>query len=400
MNNKLLKKYLSEYKEKFDSISLEELYKWKAVKQFQTHWNLDSEKFPQMLRESLALTENLLTSGNYYPRKMIFQLAESYPDQVRAEFAHLFDESLQISPRVETFKENLKALVQNVSQGLTAYQDTRAAGAYLALRYPERYYFYKFEMFKEFCSRIQYAYIPRMGKPENIGLFIDLCDLIKQEIRKDDELLNKHWRRLDRECYTDEYLNLLTQDFIYSVTNYLAAAPETTPSGIVVGNVTIDRSVPIETKRVKSFLPNRHKIDYSKRQARNTQLGLLGELWVMQYEQKKLRAENLEKYIPEIRHVSQDEGDGLGYDIESYDDAGKPIFIEVKTTTNGLETPFFLTETELQRSIADADKYRLYRVYNFDEIKQYGDLAITTGNLTELCTRPILYQVSVKDSEA
>jgi hypothetical protein len=45
-------------------------------------------------------------------------------------------------------------------------------------------------------------------------------------------------------------------------------------------------------------------------------------------------------------HVSEVEGDGHGYDIESINQEGESIFIEVKTTTNdaGISDLGFLRE--------------------------------------------------------
>ena len=66
-----------------------------------------------------------------------------------------------------------------------------------------------------------------------------------------------------------------------------------------------------------------------------------------------------------VRWVSQEDGDGAGYDILSFDGAGRERLIEVKTTCGVKTTPFFLTSNE--RSLADerpAD-FRLYRLYEF-----------------------------------
>ena len=54
---------------------------------------------------------------------------------------------------------------------------------------------------------------------------------------------------------------------------------------------------------------------------------------------------NAKKYSERIIHVSVDEGDGAGYDIQSFDyDAATgdviEYYIEVKSTTGGIDTPF------------------------------------------------------------
>ena len=54
------------------------------------------------------------------------------------------------------------------------------------------------------------------------------------------------------------------------------------------------------------------------------------------------------------RHVSQTKGDGLGCDVPGcnmrFDASGKERFIEVKTTSFGKETPFFISRNEVEFS--------------------------------------------------
>jgi hypothetical protein len=65
------------------------------------------------------------------------------------------------------------------------------------------------------------------------------------------------------------------------------------------------------------------------------------------------------------RTVSLTRGDFEGFDILSFDVAGKEQLIEVKTTRYGEYTPFYVTRNELDRSREDADRYHLYRVFGF-----------------------------------
>jgi len=65
-----------------------------------------------------------------------------------------------------------------------------------------------------------------------------------------------------------------------------------------------------------------------------------------------------------VRWTARDDGDGLGYDILSFDLDGHERYIEVKTTALGAETPFYITSAELDFAQRHADRYALYRVYN------------------------------------
>jgi replicative superfamily II helicase len=147
MNQQILRAYIEAYKDNFDVVNAMELYKWKAVKQFQDHWDIAAQDFHIMLQEALSLTENLLASHNYYPREMIINAAEIQPEIIRTLFKNLFDEAEDIYQRMETFRESMNEVINENFDVNNHYQDHRAIVVYLALRYPSRYYFYKFGMF-------------------------------------------------------------------------------------------------------------------------------------------------------------------------------------------------------------------------------------------------------------
>jgi hypothetical protein len=105
--------------------------------------------------------------------------------------------------------------------------------------------------------------------------------------------------------------------------------------------------------------------DYIERETRNASLGLAGERFILQYEQWRLISLGKEKLAAKIEHASVTQGDGLGFDILSFDAKGRERLIEVKTTTFGKETPFFITSNEVARSKADADIFHVYRLFDF-----------------------------------
>lgn len=45
MNRNKIKLYIEEYKDQFQKVNQLEIYKWKAVKQFQDNWNIDAVDF-------------------------------------------------------------------------------------------------------------------------------------------------------------------------------------------------------------------------------------------------------------------------------------------------------------------------------------------------------------------
>ena len=83
MNQEILENYIGFYEAEFDQIHLKEIYKWRAVKHFQERWDLQAVDFPAMLKQALAKTKNLMSSGNYYLRQMIGKLADLDQERVR-----------------------------------------------------------------------------------------------------------------------------------------------------------------------------------------------------------------------------------------------------------------------------------------------------------------------------
>lgn len=107
------------------------------------------------------------------------------------------------------------------------------------------------------------------------------------------------------------------------------------------------------------------KLDHAERDAKNRDLGRAGEEFVITVEKARLANEGLGHLAADVSWVARDLGDGLGYDIISFDENGEEIFIEVKTTRGGETSPFFLTENERVTAIRKGGRYRLYRVFHF-----------------------------------
>ena len=65
-----------------------------------------------------------------------------------------------------------------------------------------------------------------------------------------------------------------------------------------------------------------------------------------------------------VEQISATRGDGLGFDVLSFEESGKERWIEVKTTAFARETPFYVTRTELACS-EQSDNFHLYRLFEF-----------------------------------
>ena len=396
MNRQILRHYIDEYKLNFDRVNQEEIYKWKAVKCYQDNWDIDAENFYEMLLASLSRTKNLLDSGQYFPLRMLVQYAEHRPNEVRQLFRNLYNEEEDLFERIQYFQTSINLINDELFDNKKSYQDPRAIIVYLVLRYPERYFLYKFEMFKQFSEKLELIYKPVKGHLENIGHFNSQCELIRFELSLDQELLKLHKNRITADCYYDENLNILTQDFIYAVARHLDQAilvdtPETTE--ITESNVlSTELTVSVDQINFRG-----RTVNFIQNGIENKRLGDLGELWVMKYEIEKLRNAKRDNLIDRIKHTSKDEGDGTGFDIKSFDIYGNKIFIEVKTTKGRQNSTFFVTRNELERSKIEKEHYYLYRLYNYNEQTDTADLLIIQGDLTNICEFPTTYKINLNN---
>jgi hypothetical protein len=121
----------------------------------------------------------------------------------------------------------------------------------------------------------------------------------------------------------------------------------------------------MQPQESRGVVVRRSPIDYLLMEARNMALGRVGERFIVALEQARLEAAGKSGLAASVSHVSVDQGDGLGYDILSYEEDTRERLIEVKTTKFGEYTPFYVTRPELEVSRQAAAQYHLYRLYSF-----------------------------------
>lgn len=124
------------------------------------------------------------------------------------------------------------------------------------------------------------------------------------------------------------------------------------------------------------------KRDYLEREARNISLGKAGEEFVLNFEHFRLHKLGQKMLADKVDHVSVSKGDGLGYDILSFEPDGRERYIEVKTTAFAKETPFFISRGEMQFAKNYEEQFHLYRLYEFRKSPKLFDLV---GSLEKHC---------------
>ena len=107
------------------------------------------------------------------------------------------------------------------------------------------------------------------------------------------------------------------------------------------------------------------KFDQAQRNTRMHDLGEAGEAFLLQSEKDRLLAHGRGDLVADVRWVSKEDGDGLGYDIFSFSKYGEERLLEVKTTNGPSNMPFYLSANERHISEKYQDKFRLVRLYNF-----------------------------------
>lgn len=131
--------------------------------------------------------------------------------------------------------------------------------------------------------------------------------------------------------------------------------------------------------------------DFVELDATNRALGAAGERAVLIRERAALVRAGARDLAARVEHVSQTVGDGLGFDIRSFELDGSDKLIEVKTTRLGSHWPMVISRNEVEVSAAEGDRYHLYRLHDFrpESVKFYA----LRGDLRDACDlRPESYQ--------
>lgn len=210
-----LRPILDGYKAYFPNHWEDEIYKWKAIQHFQKHWNIDAPNFGEMFKEATDKTSNLLASGYAYPRGMMLNFAKADDDAVRQMFRDLSDESRDLTERVEAFQsasENIRATHDDGSWR-NHYQNTNAISTYLWLMYPDKYYIYKYEIFRDVATELDSEYRPkRNGAVSNLVGGYQLYDELCKVIAEDASIAELVKPVIAKNCYPDPKMRTVTMD--------------------------------------------------------------------------------------------------------------------------------------------------------------------------------------------
>lgn len=171
------------------------------------------------------------------------------------------------------------------------------------------------------------------------------------------------------------------------------------PPTLIQQERLVQTSLPLSRKHqgTPTAIFRSHKVpDYAAVDARNRALGHAGELLVLEYERQDLRAHGQADLAECVRHVAMIEGDGAGYDIQSYLPTGTVKYIEVKTTRGSHDTAFFMSSNEVAFAAQHQGHYYVYRVYDYDDTTGAAKFFVSTESLEQVFRMtPVQYRIDV-----
>ncbi len=218
-----LRPILAGYKAYFPSHWDDEMYKWEAIKHFQDHWDIDAENFGEMFKEATEKTFNLLASGYAYPRGMMINFAKADDAAVRQMFRGLYDESHDLAERVSAFQAAAEEIRTRYDDGSwrNHYQNTNAISVYLWLRYPDKYYIYKYEICRDVAAELNSEYRPkRNGSVDSLIGGFQMYDEVCKAICEDAEIVDMFRAALSNTCHPDPNLKTVTVDMGFYLSRF------------------------------------------------------------------------------------------------------------------------------------------------------------------------------------
>lgn len=244
---------------------------------------------------------------------------------------------------------------------------------------------------------------------------------LKEPIYEDDEVLNTiEWTsKVKKDNTWDHFWNqygineITREEFLAIVGDSICLVAESLYKERFLSEYTEeDKIISVVKKNIDEFSGNyvdsftnkivkkTHKnsnvakhIDFNKVNKNKKKLGTFGEMLIVKDETEKLNDCGI---LKEVEHVAITKGDGLGYDVVSYDENGKEILIEVKTTSTNRVDGFYLSPKEIEMS--KEDNYKIYRIYNLDMKTGNYDVKIFDNKEIQEMFRfvPISYRVELK----
>lgn len=200
--------------------SEERLYYWESQRIFQETWDLEAMDFAKMLDQSLQNTQTrrLWNRENYEPKRVMLLFIGMQPDFPRQLFGDLFNETRDVTGRMDRFLFYCDELLQDYrrmhprSPENSHYHndDYQMISIYLAFRYPDRYAPYHYEVFRELMIRLGSPDIPQNNDPER---YFKVMRTLQGLLNKQEQISQLHANRIKASTLFQGESLLLAFDF-------------------------------------------------------------------------------------------------------------------------------------------------------------------------------------------
>lgn len=222
-NNDPILLMIENYKKHIAQTQLkDEVYKWELIEKYKGRPNLDADDLLQEIK-SVGYGNLMYAMG----KAVLNRLANERTEGLRELLENLFDESKDLTERVKAFNKQSLKLYRELESKLGHHQDERSISAYLTLRNPEKYTFYKYAFYNNYCKLLG---IKQAKKNERYTHYITLIDeLIENYIISDKELIELVKSYIPQ-YYDGSNHKLLAQDILYQMLDKNAEMPDSTTS--------------------------------------------------------------------------------------------------------------------------------------------------------------------------
>jgi 5-methylcytosine-specific restriction protein B len=193
-----------------------EIYKWEAIAHFQENWDIEAPDFYTMFSNSFKKKENLIFQNSF---GFLNKLASHFPEETRSLFTSLYDESIPLAARIKKHQDKSEELLEKIKieldkQNLNHQQDERTISFLLVMKFPDKHYLYKYNVYQAYC---QFLNIEQKPVGEKFFHFEELGEKVKNDIRTNTELNKLDFFNQVQKNFGFDNLNLIFQDVVYRV---------------------------------------------------------------------------------------------------------------------------------------------------------------------------------------
>lgn len=238
-----LKEVLEVYKTEFSLVEWgEERYKWEALQYFHDHvynngWIVSSEEFGRELQIACRICNNLFSMASVGGAMIQEVYAPKDPDAVQEMLTNLYDESITLAERIQTFEAKAAKLQKKYGKpGQKDGADLRNISVFLWLNRPDKYYAYRQTELKNTAKFLNYPLLAvnQTGKKGETlkeksireALILEECNKFYTQltdfVRKDSDLLSMLQKKLDDKpgYYKDAQAEILGKDVGFYLDSY------------------------------------------------------------------------------------------------------------------------------------------------------------------------------------